>query len=65
MTDETLPISNKPKHPKKKRGGNTMNKIERPSSKNHKENIKFPNSLWLREAYRIRKAEDFLKGHLA
>jgi hypothetical protein len=46
--DETLPIINKPKHPKK--GGNTRNKMERPTSKktkeppkrvNHTGNIKF------------------------
>jgi hypothetical protein len=59
--DETLPIMNKPKHPKR---GNTMNKMEGPTSKKmkepakrvyHKGNIKFPNSLSLREAYQIKK----------
>jgi hypothetical protein len=51
MCDETLPIVNKPKHPKK---GNPRNKKEGPTSKktkkqskkvNQKGNIKFPNSL--------------------
>jgi hypothetical protein len=60
--DETLPIINKPKHPKKR--GNTKNKMEGPMSKetkeppkqvNHKGNIKFPNPLLLQEAYQIRK----------
>jgi hypothetical protein len=49
LDDETLPIINKPKHPKK---GNTKNKMEGPTSKktkespkkaNHKGNIKFLN----------------------
>jgi len=75
MTDETLPISNKPKHPKKKGGGeyNEQNgrthvqEDKRITQENHKGNIKFPNPLLLllREAYQIRKAEDFPKGHLA
>jgi hypothetical protein len=54
--DETLPIINKPKHPKKGEGENTRNKMEGPTSKktkkppkgkNHKRNIKFPNLLML------------------
>ncbi len=49
LDDETLPIINKPKHPKKR---NTRNKMEGPTSKktkespkrvNHKGNIKFQN----------------------
>jgi hypothetical protein len=52
LTHETLPIINKPKHPPKKKKGNTRNKMEGPMSKktkepskraNHKGNIKFPN----------------------
>jgi hypothetical protein len=53
--DETLPITNKTKHPKNK-GGNTRNKMQGPVSKKtnkppkkvkHKENIKFLNPLLL------------------
>jgi hypothetical protein len=53
--DETLPIINKPKHPKKKKG-NTKNKMEGPTSKKTKKspkrdkpkrNIKFLNLLML------------------
>jgi hypothetical protein len=52
LNDETLPIINKPKHPKKR--GKTRNKMEGPNSKktkeppkraNHKANIKFPTPL--------------------
>jgi hypothetical protein len=55
--DETLPIINEPKHPKK---GNTSNKMEGPTSKktrepykrvNHKGNIKFLNPLLSQEIY--------------
>jgi hypothetical protein len=58
MCDETLPIINKPKTPKKR--GNTKNKKEGPTSKktkeqpkrtNHKENIEFSNSLLSQQAY--------------
>jgi hypothetical protein len=58
--DETLPIINKSKHPKK--GGNTRKKKEEPTSKKTKEppkegkppgNIKFPNPLLTREAYQV------------
>jgi hypothetical protein len=61
--DETLPIINKPKQPKKK-GGNTRNKMEGSTSKktrepskrvNHKGNIKFLNPLLSQETYQIRK----------
>jgi hypothetical protein len=72
MTDETLPISNKPKHPKKKGGeyneqnGRTrIQEDKRITQENHKGNIKFLDPLLVREAYQIRKAEDFPKGHLA
>jgi hypothetical protein len=63
--DETLPIINKPKHPKKRE--NTSNKKEGPTSKrvNHKGNIKFPNRLWLQDAYQIRKGENLFKWHLS
>jgi hypothetical protein len=54
VCDETLPIINKSKHPKRR--WNTRNKMEGPTSKktkeppkraNHKRNIKFPNPLLL------------------
>ncbi len=63
LDDETLPIINKPKHPKK---GNTRNKMkgttskktkESPKRAHHKGNIKSLNPLSL-EAYQIRKHED-------
>jgi hypothetical protein len=69
--DETLPIINKPKQPKK---GNTRNKMEGSTSKmkrepskreNHKGNIKFLNPLLLQETYQIGKGGGPLKGHLA
>jgi hypothetical protein len=68
--DETLPITNKPKHPKK---GNTRNKMEGPTSKktkelpkraNHKGDIKFLNPFLSLETYQIRKGEDLVKGCL-
>ncbi len=71
LIDETLPIINKPKHPKK--GGNKRNKMEGPTSKktkeppkrvNHKGNIKLLNPLLSQQAYQIRKGEDHLKGRL-
>jgi hypothetical protein len=61
LDDETLPIINKPKHPKE---GNTRNKMEGPTSKktkeppkraNYKGNMKLPNPLLSQEAYQIRK----------
>ncbi len=63
--DETLPIINKLKHPKKK-WGNTRNKMKAPMSKktkeppkraNHKGNIKFTNPLMSREAYQMEPAK--------
>jgi hypothetical protein len=36
--DETLPIINKPKHPKKKGRGDTRNKMKGPTSKKTKKN---------------------------
>jgi hypothetical protein len=73
LIDETLPIINKPKHPKKNKG-NKRNKMEGPTSKktkeppkrvNHKGNIKLLNPLLSQEAYHlIRKGEDHLKGRL-
>jgi hypothetical protein len=54
--DETLPIINKPKHPKKgeykeKMKGPTSKKTKEPTkTANHKENIKFPNPLLSQEA---------------
>jgi hypothetical protein len=65
--DETLPITNKPKHPKK--GGNKRNKMEGPTSKKTKESPKRANHkgnpLLSQEAYQIGKGEDLLKGCLA
>jgi len=71
--DETLPIINKPKHPKK-RGECREQNGRRPMSKktkepppkrgNHQGNIKFLSTLLLQEAYQIRKGEDLLKGCL-
>jgi hypothetical protein len=69
-SDETLPIINKPKHPKR---GNTINKMEgrthektikTPKKVNHKGNIMFLNPFPWQEAYQIRKGEDLLKGCL-
>jgi hypothetical protein len=46
--------------------GPTFKKMIKPTKRvYHKENIKFSNSLSLREAYQIRKGEDLLKGCLA
>jgi hypothetical protein len=71
--DGTLPIINKSKHPKKKRGRNTKNKKEglkskktiEPSKKaNHKgRKIKFSNPLLFARSisYQIRKGEVLLK----
>jgi len=54
--------------------GRPRNKMKRPMSKktneppkrvDHKGSIKFPNPLWLRKTYQIKKGEDLLKRHLA
>jgi hypothetical protein len=69
--DETLPITNKPKHRKK---GNTRNKMEGPTSKktrepskkvNHKREHQVLNPLLSQEKDQIEKGEDLLKGYLA
>jgi hypothetical protein len=65
-----MPIINKPNHPKKEEykeqnGRTHVQEIKKPPKKaNHKENIKFPNPLMLREAYQIRKGQNLWKGCL-
>jgi hypothetical protein len=73
INDETLPIINKTKHPKKKKK-EYMEQNERthmskktkepPKRANHKGNIKFSNPFLSKEAYQIRKEKDLLKGCL-
>jgi len=60
--DETLPIINKPNHPK--RMGNTRNKMEGPTSKKTKEPLKRANNKGEHQVlepsppYQIREGED-------
>jgi hypothetical protein len=70
--DETLPIINKPKHPKKgkykerklKDPRQRRRQKEPPKSANHKRNIKFPNPLLSQGSYQIRKAKNgYLNNH--
>jgi hypothetical protein len=62
--DETLPIKNKPKHPKRReykeqsRRTHVQEVKKSPKRVTHKGNIKFPNALLSREAYQIRKGKD-------
>jgi hypothetical protein len=70
--NETLPIINKPKHPKR---GKSRKEMEEPTSMKTKEPHKRANHkgnehqvpeppLLSQEAYQIRKGEDLLKGSL-